>query len=297
MPTLGPFDLIIADPPYGEKMGYEGDSSLDEAEGLLCDMLRLAEPKLKRNGHVVIFWTMRCLDVCIDAVRSCGFTYRRTCSMYLPKGSARPYLGWLPRTQAIVVAQKYLPKQPSEFHQDMAEYLAEAVEKHGKTRAEIATALNCNSRLVMKWTRTGDPAWCLPTPRFYNPLKKLLNLDDRFDILLTREPFATRKDFEYKHDTYVVDKLNEKMEHPSQKPLAVMEHVVSCVCPVGGIVLDPFCGSGSTLVAAEKMGRRWIGFEKDAVHAETARKRTEFAKQEGSGIISKKNNEHENLFE
>jgi DNA modification methylase len=269
-------DGVLIDPPYGEAMGYEGDDTLSTAEELLGSFLKKVEPKAKRNAHIAIFWTFRNLDVCIDTLRNSGFMYRRTLSMYIPKGNARPYLGWLPRTQAIVIGQKYLPKTPSEFHTEMAEYLAAAVERSGLSRNQIAKRLGCDSRLVMKWTRVGDPAWCLPTPRFYKPLKEILKLDDTFDILLTREPSSchgVKGDFEYKHDTYIVDDKNEKMLHPSQKPLAVVEHLVTCLAPRGGIILDGFSGSGTTAVACQRTGRNFIAFEANSDYCEIARTR------------------------
>ena len=254
-------DCVVSDPPFGESMGYDGDNSINEAEDLLYNYLRSLEPKLKRCGHVVIFWTMRNLDVVIDAVRATGYTYRRTLTMYIPKGGARPYLGWLPRTQAIVVAQKYLPRQPSEFHGELAQYLYDEMLKSGHTRSSLAKALNWDNRLIMKWTRVGDPAWCLPTPRFYKPLKELLKLDDRYDMLLTREPSnsaASRPDLIYQHDCYIVDDVNEKMLHPSQKPLAVVKHIVQCVAAEGQTVLDGFGGSGTTAVACKELNRNYI---------------------------------------
>lgn len=278
IPTLDDLslDAVVSDPPYGSQMGYNGDESLPVAEDLLYAYLRVVAPKLKRGGHVVLFWTMRNLDVLIDAVRSCGYMYRRTLSMYLPRGSARPYLGWLPRTQAIVVAQKYLPKQPSEFHEDMAGYLYNAMVKSDHTRTSLAKALNCDSRLIMKWTRKGDPAWCLPTPRFYKPLKDILSLDDTFDVLLDREPsggVAGRDDLVYKHDTYIVDNVKEEMLHVSQKPLHVIEHIIQCVVPPGGVVFDGFAGSGTTAVAAKKLGREFICCEISPEFCEIANKR------------------------
>jgi hypothetical protein len=243
---------------------------------MLYSFLRAVEPKMKRGAHVAVFWTMRNLDVCIDALRSCGLTYRRTLAMYLPKGSARPYLGWLPRTQAILIGQKYLPKQPTEFHRDMALYLGNALAASGLSKSEVASRLGCDSRLVMKWTRVGDPEWCLPTQRFYKPLKAMLGLNGDFDILLEREPAtgdSCRNDFPYKHDTYVVDNNNERMLHPSQKPLSVVEHLVACLAPAGGVVLDGFSGSGTTAVACRNTGRNFVAMELSSDYCEIARRR------------------------
>lgn len=61
--------------------------------------------------------------------------------------------------------------------------------------------------------------------------------------------------------------------HPTQKPVDVLEPLVRTYCPEGGLVLDPFCGSGSSLVAAKAAGRAYIGIEIDHGHADTARGR------------------------
>lgn len=50
-------------------------------------------------------------------------------------------------------------------------------------------------------------------------------------------------------------------EHPTEKPGALLETLLSVVTPIGGTVLDPFAGSGSTLLAARDLGRRSIGIE------------------------------------
>ncbi|TVQ30265.1 MAG: site-specific DNA-methyltransferase [Phycisphaeraceae bacterium] len=51
----------------------------------------------------------------------------------------------------------------------------------------------------------------------------------------------------------------ERVGWPTQKPLALLELLVGACCPPGGVVFDPCCGSGTTLVAAAKLGRGAIG--------------------------------------
>lgn len=61
--------------------------------------------------------------------------------------------------------------------------------------------------------------------------------------------------------------------HPTQKPACTLRPLIRAFCPVGGTVLDPFCGSGSTLLAANQTGRLAIGIELDPVHHDTACRR------------------------
>lgn len=62
--------------------------------------------------------------------------------------------------------------------------------------------------------------------------------------------------------------------HPTVKPLALMQWLISLTTFDGALILDPFAGSGSTLVAAERLGRRWIGVDISPEYCEIARKRT-----------------------
>ncbi|GGC89393.1 DNA-methyltransferase [Undibacterium terreum] len=66
-------------------------------------------------------------------------------------------------------------------------------------------------------------------------------------------------------DVWSVSRLHrehpEREEHPTQKPLEIIERIIKASCPVGGVVLDPFLGSGTTAVAARRCGRDYVGFE------------------------------------
>jgi adenine-specific DNA-methyltransferase len=69
--------------------------------------------------------------------------------------------------------------------------------------------------------------------------------------------------------------------HPTQKPTQALECLIRTFCTRDGLVLDPFCGSGSTLVAARSAGRRFIGIELDGEHFVTATRRLETARNGG----------------
>ncbi|MHA1408597.1 MAG: DNA-methyltransferase [Candidatus Heimdallarchaeaceae archaeon] len=65
----------------------------------------------------------------------------------------------------------------------------------------------------------------------------------------------------------------KKSLHPTQKPVALLEYLVKTYTNEGDLVLDFTCGSGTTLVACERLNRRWVGIEIEEKYCEIAKQR------------------------
>ncbi len=72
--------------------------------------------------------------------------------------------------------------------------------------------------------------------------------------------------------------------HPTQKPLALLERVLAASASPGDLVLDPFCGSGTTGLAALAAGCRFLGIERDAAYVDLAALRIRAAVGGGPGV-------------
>lgn len=59
----------------------------------------------------------------------------------------------------------------------------------------------------------------------------------------------------------VSSQANERLGYPTQKPVALLERIIKTATDERDVVLDPFCGCGTTLVAAQKLNRRWVGID------------------------------------
>jgi site-specific DNA-methyltransferase (adenine-specific) len=62
-------------------------------------------------------------------------------------------------------------------------------------------------------------------------------------------------------DLWLNSASKERLGYPTQKPLALMERIISTSSDPGDVVLDPFCGCGTAIAAAQKLGRKWIGID------------------------------------
>lgn len=77
----------------------------------------------------------------------------------------------------------------------------------------------------------------------------------------------------------VIKSIAEKTGHPCTKPLREWKWLLRRCSEPGNIILDPFCGSGTTLVAAEMLGLKWIGIDISERYCQIARERVARAKQ------------------
>jgi site-specific DNA-methyltransferase (adenine-specific) len=76
----------------------------------------------------------------------------------------------------------------------------------------------------------------------------------------------------------------ERRNHPTQKPLFIIERIIKASCPVGGLVLDPFMGSGTTAVASVRNNRNFVGFEINGNYYKDSLERIKMEKQKGKQL-------------
>lgn len=102
--------------------------------------------------------------------------------------------------------------------------------------------------------------------------EKLEELKRRDKIYFTSSGKPRRKNFLSDYEGTEIDniwidisplgqKQSEALGYPTQKPLALLERIIQASSNPGDVVLDPFCGCGTAVHAAEKLGRQWIGID------------------------------------
>ena len=74
---------------------------------------------------------------------------------------------------------------------------------------------------------------------------------------------------------YLNPKAKERVGYPTQKPILLLERIIELVTNEGDTVLDPFCGSGTTLVASQLLKRKYIGLDQSEEAIELSKKRLE----------------------
>jgi site-specific DNA-methyltransferase (adenine-specific) len=117
-----------------------------------------------------------------------------------------------------------------------------------------------------------------------NPVGKLP--DDTWVL----RPQETAAHFRPDGDTWAVSRVcgtfKERTAHPCQMPEALLERVIRSTSNPGDLVLDPFAGSGTTLVAAKRLGRKYLGIELSPDYADAIQERLAGVKPETGRVVS-----------
>lgn len=249
----GSVDLIYLDPPFNSKRLYVGTKGSAAAGASFKDI-----------------WTLDDVGAWQTELGDSDLTdYLRT----IARAHSEPMMAYtIYMTLRIIELRRvlketgalYLHCDPTASH--YLKIVLDIVFGKDAFRNEIIWSYRTGGVSKKHWARKHDVILFYAKPKYqHNPMQERIYYDKAF--------FTSKVDKTGKHyaDVYLRDVwedikplLNlskERTGYPTQKPVALLERIITASSQEGDIVLDPFCGGGTTCEAAAKLGRRWIGID------------------------------------
>jgi site-specific DNA-methyltransferase (adenine-specific) len=239
----GSAHLAVTDPPYNIGLRYHAhyDDCQPDSEylAMLEDALRQTHRVLRPDGTLFLYMGTWLQAEVLMLLKRIGFHWRRTIPLYDTFGQAQQG-NFTPSWTAI----HYLVKDPRRFT-----FNADAV------RVPSARQIRYNDKRANPKGKVPDDVWVL--------------LPD----LQAPECFSPESDLWLQNR--VGGSSRERVDHVTQLALPPVERIIRVASNPGDLVLDPFVGTGTVLVAARRLGRRSVGIELSPETAEIARRRLE----------------------
>lgn len=147
------------------------------------------------------------------------------------------------------------------------EYLADECKKMGWKGTAISHICKVDGRMCRHWVTRSQ--WMLPTEEHYKRLQEASQgqaFKRDYDTL-KRDFLSLRAYFDNTHenmtDVWQFPRVKgaERWGHPTPKPVPMIERIIKSSSPIDSLIYDPFLGSGTTLISAERAGRRCYGCE------------------------------------
>ena len=280
-------DAIITDPPYfkvradwWDKQWEKPAAFLEWLKQVLSEFQRILKP----NGSLYVFASPQMaarVEVAVseyfNVLNHIVWRKEKARHKLAEKEALRRYF---PQTERIIFAEHYgsdnMAKGEAGYaakcdelrgfvFEPLRAYLAGEVSRAGWTPGKLNEAMGFAPGGMAETHYFGRSQWQLPTLSRYVKMRELLGPDYlRREYEDLRRPFAVTPHIPHTDvwDFPTVGAYAGK--HPCEKPLSLLEHIISVSTRPGAVVFDAFTGSGSTGEAAVKLGREFIGCEIDA---------------------------------
>lgn len=308
LPLLPQVDAIVTDPPYGKVKG-DFDHQWSNRASMLLDAeawIDAIVPKMKSNATLWWFaWPSlagRIESLIADRLNVLAHVVWVKPVATGQKCRKEALRAPMPLTERIIMAEHYGADKMALggsgyiaacdaargfLFEPLRAYLADEWDRAGLTKedAKIATGKQKASRW---FTRS---QWVLPTAAHYRTLQARANMaggeflrkdyeELRKDYEELRRYFDCREGDQFS-DVWEFDPRRVSHGHPTEKPIPLMMYIVRLSVRPSAVCCDPFMGSGTTGVACLRLGRRFIGIERERKYFDIACERIAAAQAQG----------------
>ncbi len=267
-------DLVILDPPYFRILQTKWDKFVNITEYLNWskDYLSLISDKIRFNGTLILFGCSRNFNIlsslnCILEKLNFEFIQEIIVNKGMKSiaGRISKKIKMLPPvTENIIVYRK----NAKPFIKDILKSKQKELNLSAK---QIMEKLGVKSNGGGNWTKyCGDTEFPLfPTEEHWNKLKEIFNIN--IDYKNIKETFNGI--FGLTNVWSDIEFYNKNRQHPSEKPLSLLQRCINLYSDENNVILDPCVGSGTTCIAAKNLNRRFIGIEKEEKYYKICKER------------------------
>ena len=281
---------LLTDPPYFKVKDEPWDNQWKKPEQFLAwlgDFLDLAKPLVAANGSVWVFASPK-MSARVELLVGERFNVLNNIRWWKAGGdnlrrvSMPTMRSFVSIWESIIFAEQHAREYEDaakalhrEVFAPMGRYLQSEWERAGWKAGKLGVALGRDSALPTRWAEGSS----IPSMGDYMRAREILNSGG--SEYLKREYEDLRSEHEELRRPFRVESrpLSEDIwrfhhvekypgKHPCEKPQDMLRHMIQCSTREGDNVLDPFAGSGSTLIAAKSLGRKSVGIEMSEKYCE-----------------------------
>ena len=284
---------LLTDPPYFKVKNEPWDNQWKKPEHFLKwlgDFLDTAKPLIAANGSVWVFASPQ-MTTKVELLIGERFNVLNNIRWVKSQGwhmkaKVESLRSFLTPWEGIIFAEQYhdvYDDRAKALHREVfapiGRYLQTERKRAGVKSSELAQLFPSKTGGLTGAVRNWEMGASMPSAEQYAQIKAFLNMGGgdylrrEYEDLLReyedlRRPFTAEKR-ELSTDIWNFPTVPPYPgKHPCEKPQDMLQHMIQCSTREGDTILDPFAGSGSTLIAAKALGRKSVGIEMNEQYCE-----------------------------